>query len=621
MSFLNEYDSLATSGAAPQEAARKQIALLQEWVVQRPDELFTELRANRPIFVTPGPVVVTRYKDVAEVIDLDEAFSVAPYGQAMMRNNGGPNFILGMDRGSEFDHDLSVLKLAVKREDLATIREIVAEETRALVKQALPSGTLDLTNGFSRLVAARFVGRYFGVPGPTEQQLLDWTRAIFTDIFLNFTQDPGVSARGAEAGRQFRAYVDGLIEKTKAQRSAGEPEKDDVLGRLITMQRAPKASFTDSRLRDNLIGCITGVLDNTCTAVVNTVNVLFSRPEALKGAMAAAKANDDATLLRYVQEALRFHPPAPLMVRMSLADTKIAKGTARETLIPAHKVIFAANGSAMMDDTELDNPREIRLDRPNHHYMIFGWGMHECLGKYISQVQIVEIVKAVFALEGLRPAAGDAGKVAYEGPFAVRFAVAFNAVPAEAAKTAAAGTSAVSTTDKTKGTSAMTPNSPSTSSSAAAPAQTPAAPAMKQNPLTLVMTIKSPEDAKALQALLTKFDSLPSAQNPINAALDKLAKVHFARFVFLDNNTKLAVITSYDDSFEDYINDFVNVIGDIFNALLAHMSDAPPLPVQQNRKAFLDYVRKNDLTCFGTFYCAYPTLGVKTILANAAAAE
>jgi len=144
---------------------------------------------------------------------------------------------------------------------------------------------------------------------------------------------------------------------------------------------------------------------------------------------------------------------------------------------------------------------------------------------------------------------------------------------------------------------------------------------MKQNPLTLIMKIKSPQDAAALQALLGKFLSMPRDQNPIDVALDKLAKVHFARFVFLENNTQLAVITSYDDSFEDYINDFVNVIGDIFNALLAHMADAPPLPVQSNRQAFLDYVRKNDLRCVGSFYSAYPKLGVKTILAQAAAAE
>src|SRR4051794_20714882 len=179
MAFLEQYDELAKS-ADPVAGARKQIALLQEWVVQRPDELFAELRTSRPVFVTPGPVVVSRYKDVAEVIDLDEVFSVAPYGQAMMRNNGGPNFILGMDRGAEFDHDLPILKLAVKREDLGMIREMIADETRKLVKEALPSGKLDLTDGFSRLIATRFVGRYFGVPGPNEQQLMAWTRAIFT---------------------------------------------------------------------------------------------------------------------------------------------------------------------------------------------------------------------------------------------------------------------------------------------------------------------------------------------------------------------------------------------------------------------------------------------------------
>jgi cytochrome P450 len=611
MAFLEQYDELAKSGD-PAASARKQIALLQEWVVQRPDELFAELRTSRPVFVTPGPVVVSRYKDVVEVIDLDEIFSVAPYGQAMMRNNGGPNFILGMDRGPEFDHDLSVLKLAVKREDLETIRNIVSEETAALIKEALPTGKLDLTDGFSRLIAARLVARYFGVPGPNAQQLMNWTRAIFTDIFLNFTQDPSVAERGAKAGLEFRAYVDDLIAKTKADHAAGAPEKDDVLSRLVTMQRAPKASFTDSRLRDNLIGCITGVLDNTCTAVVNALNVLLSRPADLKGAVAAAVANDNEKLLRYVQEALRFHPPAPLMVRLSLADTKIAKGTPRETLIPAHKVVFAANGSAMMDETELENPREIRLDRPAHHYMIFGWGMHECLGKYVSQVQIVEIVKAVLALEGLRPAAGDAGKIGYEGAFAVRFGVEFNAA-SNLAKTAAASATSSTSNTATKG------NTMNQGTSAAS-AQTPAA-QPKQNPLTLIMTIKSKQDGAALRALLNKFLSMPRNQNPIDVALDKLAKVHFARFVFLDNDTRLAVITSYDDSFEDYINDFVNTIGDVFNALLAHMADAPPLPVQQNREAFLAYVRKNDLRCEGTFYSAYPTLGVKTILANAAAAE
>jgi len=149
---------------------------------------------------------------------------------------------------------------------------------------------------------------------------------------------------------------------------------------------------------------------------------------------------------------------------------------------------------------------------------------------------------------------------------------------------------------------------------AAAPATT--SPAPEQSPLTLVMTIKSPDDAKALIGMLSKFDQLPRNQNPINVALDSLKTVHFARFVFLDNNTKLAVITTYDGTFEKYINDFVDHIGQIFDALLAHMVDAPPLPVEQNRDAFLAYVKANDLRCFGTFYSAYPTATVLDVINN-----
>src|SRR6476646_2174863 len=135
----------------------------------------------------------------------------------------------------------------------------------------------------------------------------------------------------------------------------------------------------------------------------------------------------------------------------------------------------------------------------------------------------------------------------------------------------------------------------------AAAARTPKA---VQNPLTLVMTIKSPDDYQQLNQLLQKIQSAPPEQNPIWVALTKLQTVHFARFVFLENNTKLAVITTYDGSFEDYINEFIDEIGNVFNALLQHMDGAPPLPIQQNRDAFHEYVKTHDLACIQPFYSA-----------------
>lgn len=135
------------------------------------------------------------------------------------------------------------------------------------------------------------------------------------------------------------------------------------------------------------------------------------------------------------------------------------------------------------------------------------------------------------------------------------------------------------------------------------------------NPLTLVMTIKSPKDFQALKTKIEHMQSLPPDKNPIVLALNKLGTVHFARFVFL-NERQLAVITTYDGSFEDYIDAFVNDIGGVFDSILEHVADAPPTPVKnpENRKPFLEFVRKNDLTAVPPFYSAYPDLTVLDIL-------
>lgn len=135
------------------------------------------------------------------------------------------------------------------------------------------------------------------------------------------------------------------------------------------------------------------------------------------------------------------------------------------------------------------------------------------------------------------------------------------------------------------------------------------------NPLTLVMNIKSPEDFIALKNMLEKIDSAPPGQNPINNALTKIGTVHFARFVFL-SESQLSVITSYDGDFNLYIQAFTDQIGDIFNQLLSHMKDAPPLPVQENLKEFFEYVKVNDRSFGQSFYSAYPELTVFDILAK-----
>jgi hypothetical protein len=136
-----------------------------------------------------------------------------------------------------------------------------------------------------------------------------------------------------------------------------------------------------------------------------------------------------------------------------------------------------------------------------------------------------------------------------------------------------------------------------------------------QNPLTLVMPIRSSEGREALRSTIEGLQSLPSGENPITRAFEALGTVHFARFVFLDD-TRLALITTYDGDFGAYVNDFVEHIGPVFDLLLEHMVDPPPVPVQLHPREFLDYVRRNDLGCLPPFYSAYPDRTVLDILAD-----
>jgi hypothetical protein len=133
-----------------------------------------------------------------------------------------------------------------------------------------------------------------------------------------------------------------------------------------------------------------------------------------------------------------------------------------------------------------------------------------------------------------------------------------------------------------------------------------------QSPLTLVMKAESPAAFSALRKTVEDLQALPANKNPVIAALNRLGTVHFARFVFLGDD-QLAVITTYDGDFDTYINDFIDEIGDVFNALLEHV-DATLVPVQSHRAAFLKFVRDHDLHCVGPFYSAYPQRTVLDIV-------
>lgn len=429
MGFVDELRALEGMGRDLETVVQAQAERLKEKIILNPGPILKELRDWHPNLMTPGFLLITRYEDVVEALDDEDTFSVAPYAEATTRDNEGPNFALGMDRSPEYVHDISILRLAVRWEDVPAISAWAAEAAQTWLGPAQNGGSLEVANGYGRLFAARFCGDYFGTPGPDAATLMHWTRDIFHDIFFNFAHDARISAAGLASSRAFNAY---LAEQVEAARrpdtpAAPSPFGDTVLGRLVAMQQAPPAAFSDREVVTGISGCVVGVVDNVMMGIVNALDVLLSKPDALAGAAAAAHASDDALLQRYVREALRFNPPAKLVLRSCLRDFTLAAGTPRETRVPAGKLVFPATSSAMMDERALDQPEEFRLDRPEHHYLLFGWGLHQCLGKYIAPALIAGALKPLLLRPGLRRAPGSDGTPQYADSFPSRFVVEFDA--------------------------------------------------------------------------------------------------------------------------------------------------------------------------------------------------
>jgi cytochrome P450 len=420
--FLSEFDALATAGAEPSTLARSQAQMLSRWLAERPADLFAELLEGRPTLLAPGLCVVTRAPDVREVLVNDRVFTVRPYTARMERSTGA--FILGMDRGAQYDRELSALRLATDRSDLGAVANISRRAAEQLIDAAAAKRRINLAGGYARIVAMRVIAEYFGTPGPDAGTMSGWLRDLFRDIFLNLPNDPAVTAAASAAAAGLQEYLDGLIASTRAQRT-GESPPESVIARLALLKMGDGWLLDEDAVRRSIGGTIVGALETVNKSFVHALDQLLARPVELERARLACERGDDAALLASILEAMRFNPQNPFLYRICEESFVLARGSDREITIPAGTLVFAATQAAMQDPRELPEPGAFRLGRNQESYLFFGHSAHTCLGRHIAPIEWLELAKPLLRLPNLRRADGAAGQLHYEGPYPTEFWVAW----------------------------------------------------------------------------------------------------------------------------------------------------------------------------------------------------
>lgn len=111
-----------------------------------------------------------------------------------------------------------------------------------------------------------------------------------------------------------------------------------------------------------------------------------------------------------------------------------------------------------------------------------------------------------------------------------------------------------------------------------------------QRMMNLIMPLKDKSSigrAKAALAIAQNVDEIFNG-------LDNVGTVHFARFLLLDDN--ICMISAYDGDFSNYIRDFIETIGSVFDDVMSLVEGGETLmPTANNVEAFIDWVHAHDL--------------------------
>lgn len=396
-SFLQQLRDINSNVSDPKEAQKIKARLIGKWMQESPFKFFSELQERSPIFSTPLFTIVTHYPDVMEIFHKDEVFTIDAFKKKIQRNIG--SFVLGMNNSPEYERQKSILRLAFSREDAALVRQIVIEESQRLLTKIATNKTFDLVSDYARLLPVLVMRRYLGLEQVPADKIMLWTRPIFRDIFANIINEPEIEKEASVARNEAVVLLDELVACRQEQmKTSSKITPIKVLDRFLSMQAVASIRLSNEEIRNCLLGFFVAVVDLTSIAIISALNELLSRPKILSQIQTAARQNNDEAIALYTWEALRFRPPLTGVLRTCTQDYILGRGTPHQTQIKAGTLVFAASSAAMHDQAQIEHPSEFRIGRSLDSYLFFESGLHTCLGKHFSHVQIPLAIKGLLSL-------------------------------------------------------------------------------------------------------------------------------------------------------------------------------------------------------------------------------
>ncbi len=414
---------------------------------------FAIARRIRPIFCIGTTFIAVRDCDVQNLLHRDEDLLVGKFMNPRMVC--GP-FILGIDWREQHTSERTALENARhKSADQRIIRDYAVNSAQRLINDATNGAVhgrahLDIARGFSEIVAIEVLTRYLGLNIPTDAKARDELRNISTAI-LDLPPEGSVQAdqlfRSATTiSEQVELEIKRIFSEANLKGSVQGGPSNSFISRLAqgSLATLSAGEAGEECARRSILGLLTAGVATVARATTHAFDQLLARPHEFALAQETARAlsarmqkvpnrcaqdvDDEVIKLRnalsgYIDEALRFRPTFPFLVRFAPRRTIIGTQEEDRRCVRGGSTVIAAPLAAMFDPTVFKCPAEFRTDRGSTSYLHFGTGRHACFGRYIAETEIFEMIRELLLLKDLR----RESRLRHEGPTVKELKVSFDA--------------------------------------------------------------------------------------------------------------------------------------------------------------------------------------------------
>jgi cytochrome P450 len=366
-------------------------------------------RLGGPIVGAGSFYVVLSADRVREVLGRPADFLSGPIYAPRLKL--GP-LILGMDVSERYVDEKNILAhaLAPKGSFDTQVRRHAADVLKNLNgRSSIDFVTIDLVTEVIEPVFVRSLCELFGIRP-------DDARSDF------------VEGRGEKVIAQWMRKVGGLIASSVPAPFGLDGLTDRLKDEMARFFNDPNSHHPGSlfdavkKLPGPPSRCVGGMMLPAATlfkSATLAIDKLLNRPRALGPAEVHAFTQLEGEHVNaswgLIQEALRFQPPIPMLVRYCPRPTTLGSKS-----IPAAATVLVSLFSAMFDPKKVEQPEKFSVERPDDTYLLFGAGHHACIASQLARTGLSSLISVLFqTLNMERPRQG----IVYDGPAVAQYNV------------------------------------------------------------------------------------------------------------------------------------------------------------------------------------------------------